>query len=68
MDDDGGLCRESATAADVADYASEMAAQLSAMCERAGLAGLAALFYAAHHEADRALGRPRREPRQSDAA
>lgn len=42
---------------DIADYAGEMAAELAVMCEGVGLPGLAAIFYAAMHEARRVEAR-----------
>ena len=46
-----------ASAHETATYASEMAYELTLLCERVGLVGLATIFYAATGEADRALAR-----------
>jgi len=45
------------TALETASYAVDMAYELMLMCERAGLVGLSALFYAAAGEAERAASR-----------
>ena len=59
------------SAHDVAEYAAEMARHLCAMCESAGLSGLATLFYASQLEAGRALirlGQPPPKAAAGDAA